>query len=197
MLKKLRAWLLALADGPQAKRALAAVSFAESSFFPVPPDLLLFPMTLQAPHRAWPLATLCTIASVAGGVFGYLLGYAFYESIGIHIIAFYGYETMFARFNALYNDYGIWIILIAGFTPIPYKVFTIASGIAALNLPLFIAASLIARGARFFLVCWLTRQFGAPIRPFLEKQLGWLSLAILLFALALLMLLRPMLDWAT
>ena len=196
MLEKLRAWTLSLAEGPQARRALAVVAFAESSFFPVPPDLLLFPMTLQAPRRAWSLATLCTVASVAGGAFGYLLGFAFYESVGAHIVAFYGYEEMFEQFAALYGDYGIWIILVAGFTPIPYKVFTIASGIAALNLPLFIGASLIGRGARFFLVCWLTRQFGVPIRPFLERQFGWLCLAVMLVALALLMLVRPLLHWA-
>ena len=195
MLEKLRAQLLSLAEGPHARRALAVVSFSESSFFPVPPDLLLFPMTLQAPQRAWSLAALCTIASVAGGVFGYFLGYALHESVGAPIIAFYGHEEMFAEFATLYGDYGIWIILVAGFTPIPYKVFTIASGIAALNLPLFVGASLLARGARFFLVCWLTRQFGAPIRPFLERQLGWLSLGIVLVAVAILMLVRPLLDW--
>ena len=197
MPQRLRTWTLSLAEGPRARRALAAVSFAESSFFPVPPDLLLFPMTLRAPHQAWSLAALATIASVAGGLFGYLLGYAFLESVGIHIIAFYALEESFARFDALYETYGLWILLAAGFTPIPYKIFTIASGVAALNLPIFIAAGLLGRGARFFLVCWLTRIFGVPIRPFLEKQLGWLSLGIILFALALLLLARPLLHWAT
>lgn len=195
MLEKLRTWTMSLAEGKNGRRTLAIVSFSESSFFPVPPDLLLFPMTLQAPGRSWSLALLCTIASVLGGVFGYFLGYAFFDSIGIHIVDFYGHADLFDRFTRLYNDYGVWIILTAGFTPIPYKVFTIASGIASLNLPLFIAASMISRGARFFLVCGLTRWFGIPIRPFLEKQLGWLSLGIILIAVTVLMLVRPLINF--
>ena len=195
MLEKIRAWTLSIVEGPRGRRALAVVSFAESSFFPVPPDLLLFPMVLQTPQRAWSLAALCTVASVVGGVFGYVLGSAFQESIGAALIAFYGYEDMFARFAALYGAYGMWIILAAGFTPIPYKVFTIASGIAALNPLLFIGASLLARGARFFLICWLVRRFGMPIRHFLERQFGWLSLGIVLVALAAFMLVRPLLYW--
>lgn len=195
MLDKLSTWTLSLAEGNNAHRALALVSFSESSFFPIPPDLLLFPLTLRTPQLAWSLASLCTIASVLGGVLGYALGYAFYDSIGIHIVEFYGHADLFDQFTSLYTQYGIWIILIAGFTPIPYKVFTIASGIAALNLPLFIGTSLVARGARYFLVCWLTRQFGVPIRPFLEKQLGWFSLAVILFALAIVTLLSPVLHF--
>ena len=196
MMEKLRTWTLSLAERPGARRVLALVSFAESSFFPIPPDLLLFPMTLQTPRDAWRLATICTIASVLGGVAGYVLGYAFFESVGIHIINFYGLNEQFDKFETLYNSWGIVIILIAGFTPIPYKVFTIASGIAAINLPLFVAASLVARGARYFLVCWLTKRFGAPIKPFLEKQLGWLGLVGILMVVAFFLLLRPLFNFA-
>ncbi|MCY4034051.1 MAG: DedA family protein, partial [Hyphomicrobiales bacterium] len=196
MLEKLRTWTLSLAERPGARRTLALVSFAESSFFPIPPDLLLFPMTLQTPHHAWRLAIICTAASVLGGVAGYALGYAFFDSIGIHIINFYGLNEQFDKFEILYNEWGIVIILIAGFTPIPYKVFTIASGIAALNLPLFVAASLAARGARYFLVCWLTKRFGAPIKSFLEKQLGWVGLVGILMAVAFFLLLRPIVNFA-
>lgn len=192
----LRNWTLSLAERPSARRTLALVSFAESSFFPVPPDLLLFPMTLQAPHHAWRFAAICTMASVLGGIAGYAMGYAFYESIGIHIINFYGLGEQFDRFESLYHEWGIVIILVAGFTPIPYKVFTIASGFAMLNLPLFAAASLVARGARYFLVCWLTKRFGLPIKPFLEKQLGWLGLIGILMAVAFFLLVRPILNFA-
>ena len=192
----LRNWTLSLAERPSARRTLALVSFAESSFFPVPPDLLLFPMTLQAPRHAWRFAAICTIASVLGGIAGYAMGYAFYESIGIHIINFYGLGEQFDRFESLYHEWGIIIILVAGFTPIPYKVFTIASGFAMLNLPLFAATSLVARGARYFLVCWLTRRFGPPIKPFLEKQLGWLGLIGILMAVAFFLLVRPIFNFA-
>lgn len=192
----LRNWTLSLADRPSARRTLALVSFAESSFFPVPPDLLLFPMTLQAPHHAWRFAAICTMASVLGGIAGYAMGYAFYESIGIHIINFYGLGEQFDKFESLYHEWGIIIILVAGFTPIPYKVFTIASGFAMLNLPLFAATSLVARGARYFLVCWLTKRFGLPIKPFLEKQLGWLGLIGILMAVAFFLLVRPIFNFA-
>lgn len=192
----LRNWTLSLADRPSARRTLALVSFAESSFFPVPPDLLLFPMTLQAPHHAWRFAAICTMASVLGGIAGYAMGYAFYESIGIHIINFYGLGEQFDKFESLYHEWGIIIILVAGFTPIPYKVFTIASGFAMLNLPLFAATSLVARGARYFLVCWLIKRFGLPIKPFLEKQLGWLGLIGILMAVAFFLLVRPIFNFA-
>lgn len=196
MTEKLRTWTLSLAERPGARRALALVSFAESSFFPIPPDLLLFPMTLQTPHHAWRLAIICTIASVLGGIAGYVLGYAFFENIGIHIINFYELNEQFDKFGTLYNRWGIVIILIAGFTPIPYKVFTIASGIWAINLPLFVVASLIARGARYFLVCWLTKRFGTPIKPFLEKQLGWFGLVGILMVVVFFLLLRPIVNLA-
>ena len=124
------------------------------------------------------------------------MGYAFYESIGIHIINFYGLGEQFDKFESLYHEWGIIIILVAGFTPIPYKVFTIASGFAMLNLPLFAATSLVARGARYFLVCWLTKRFGLPIKPFLEKQLGWLGLIGILMAVAFFLLVRPIFNFA-
>ena len=156
------------------------ISFAEASFFPIPPDVLLIPMALARPQRAWLLALVCTAASVAGGALGYFIGYALFEILATPLLHAYHYEAAFARFKDSYAEYGLWVILLKGITPIPYKIVTIASGAAGFNFAIFMAASLVTRGARFFLVAGLLRYFGEPIRNFIERRLGWLLLAILI-----------------
>ncbi len=181
MLRSLYDWTLEKAEHPKALWILAALSFAESSFFPIPPDVLLIPMVLAAPTRAWRIALVCSVASVFGGIFGYYIGYALFETIGQPIVDFYGLEEKFIWFQAKYNEWGAAIVGLAGFTPIPYKVFTIASGLTQLDLTTFIIASALSRTARFFLVAALLWKFGTPIRSFIEKRLGLLTL--LFFAL--------------
>jgi membrane protein YqaA with SNARE-associated domain len=174
MLRGLYDWTMRLAAHHRADHVLAAIAFAESSFFPIPPDILLIPMVLARRERAWRLAVYCTIASVIGGLFGYAIGYFLFETIGRPLLQLYGYVDQFANFQARYNDWGAWIVLIAGVTPFPYKVITIASGVSALSLPTFMLASVLARGLRFFIVAGLLWAFGEPIRDFIERYLPWL-----------------------
>ncbi len=183
MLTRLYNWTLDKAAHPRALWILAGLSFAESSFFPIPPDILLIPMILAARTRAWRIALVCSLASILGGILGYYIGYALFDAIGRPIVDFYHMQDQFRRFTRLYNEYGEWIVGIAGFTPIPYKVFTIASGVAGLPLSTFVIASALSRTARFFLVAALLWKFGAPIRNFIEKRLGLLTLIffVLLF----------------
>lgn len=171
MLRRLYLRTLALAASPRAPWWLAAIAFAEASFFPIPPDALLIPMALARPDRAWRLALVCTIGSVAGGALGYFIGYAVFDQLARPLIAFYGYDARFAAFQAMYAQYGLWIILIKGLTPIPYKIVTIASGAAHFDFAVFMAASAVTRGARFFAVAALLRFFGAPVRDFIEQRL--------------------------
>jgi membrane protein YqaA with SNARE-associated domain len=171
MLRRLYLRTLALAASPRAPWWLAAIAFAEASFFPIPPDALLIPMALARPDRAWRLALVCTIGSVAGGALGYFIGYAVFNQLARPLIAFYGYGPRFAAFQAMYAQYGLWIILIKGLTPIPYKIVTIASGAAHFDFAVFMAASAVTRGARFFAVAALLRFFGAPVRDFIERRL--------------------------
>ena len=172
MLRRLYDWVIGLAGHRHALPALALVSFAESSVFPVPPDVLLLPMVLARPKRAWVVALVCTLASVAGGVAGYAIGALLFEAVGRPILDLYGYAAQFERFSAEYNAYGAWIVFGAGFTPIPYKVFTIASGVTGLDLMVFVLASALSRGARFFLEAALLYFFGEPIRNFVEQRLA-------------------------
>lgn len=172
MLRRLYDWTMSLAAGPRAPAALGVVSFAESSVFPLPPDLLLIPMVLANKARAWSYAALCTVTSVVGGMAGYAIGALLFVQLAQPILEFYGYFDKFASFRAQYNDWGAWIVFIAGVTPFPFKVITIASGATALNLPVFIAASIVARGLRFFIVAALLYWLGPPIRDFIEKRLG-------------------------
>ncbi len=181
MIKRLYDWTLDKAEHSKALWILAAFSFAESSFFPIPPDVLLIPMVLAAPTRAWRIAFVCSIASVFGGLFGYYIGYALFDTVGQPIIDLYNMQEKFSWFQAKYNEFGAIIVALAGFTPIPYKVFTIASGLTHLDLTTFIIASALSRAARFFLVTALLWKFGVPIRTFIEKRLGMLTL--LFFAL--------------
>lgn len=171
MFKALYDWTIALAASKRAPQALAAISFAESSFFPVPPDVMLVPMTMARPERAWNYAAICTIGSVAGGMFGYAIGALLYDTLGAWLITLYGYGDKMDAFRALYQTHGHWIILIKGFTPIPFKLITIASGLAGYDFFWFVVLSLITRGARFFLVAGIMNRFGVPIRRFIENNL--------------------------
>jgi membrane protein YqaA with SNARE-associated domain len=171
MLQRLYDKVIALSESPKALPALAAVSFAESSFFPIPPDVVLVPMALAQPHKARLYALVCTIASVLGGLVGYAIGALLYDTVGQWLISVYGYGQGVEAFREAYDKWGAWIILIKGMTPIPYKIVTIASGFAGYNLFWFTVLSLITRGARFFLEAELLRHFGEPIREFVEKRL--------------------------
>jgi membrane protein YqaA with SNARE-associated domain len=171
MLRSLYDRVLALAASKNAPWWLAAVSFAESSFFPIPPDVLLIPMILARPDKAWRYALICTIASVIGGAFGWLIGYALFDVLALPILNMYGYGAKFAAFQESYREWGLWIILIKGLTPIPYKIVTIASGAANFNFVTFMLASIATRGGRFFLVAILLHFFGAPVKEFVEKRL--------------------------
>jgi membrane protein YqaA with SNARE-associated domain len=153
------------------------VAFAESSFFPVPPDVMLIPMSLARPARAWLYATVCTAASVLGGILGYAIGALLYDSLGHWLINLYGLGDKVEAFRAGYAEYGAWIILLKGLTPIPYKLVTITSGFANFNIWLFVVLSVVARGGRFFFVAVLLNRYGEWIRVRIEKHLGlWVSL---------------------
>ncbi len=183
MIRPLYDWTMRLAGHRHAMWAMGFISFIESSIFPVPPDALMMPMVLARRDKAWRIATVCTLASVVGGLFGYMIGYFLWDAIGQQVMDFYGYAAKMDEFAALYNEWGFWIVAGAGFTPFPYKVITIASGLTQLDLAVFMAASVISRGARFFLVAGLLWYFGPPIRVFIEKHLGLLASAF--FALLL------------
>jgi len=175
MLRRLYDWTLSLSARPGALWALAVISFIESSIFPIPPDVLIIPMVLAARQRAWVIAGVATLASVLGGFAGYAIGYFLFQEIGQPIIAFYGYEEQFLAFREKYNEWGFWIVAAAGFTPFPYKVITIASGAFGLDLLTFAIASVLSRGARFYLVAALLWRFGPPIKAFIERYLGLLT----------------------
>jgi membrane protein YqaA with SNARE-associated domain len=179
MLRRLYDWIIRLAGSRHALPALAAVSFAESSFFPIPPDAMIVPMVLAEPRRAWQIAAVATVASVVGGLAGYAIGYFLYETLGRWLIDIYGLAASFETFREAYNHWGLWIILIKGLTPIPYKLVTIASGVAGFDLRVFVLASIATRGARFFLEAALLRHFGPPIRAFIEKRLTLVTTAFL------------------
>ena len=177
MLRKIYDWCIAAAEKPYALWLMGAVSFAESSFFPIPPDVMLIPMSLARPQRAWLYALVCTVTSVAGGVVGYAIGALLYDSVGQWLINLYGYGDKVDAFRASYAEYGAWIILLKGLTPIPYKLVTITSGFANYNLLLFVIFSIIARGGRFFIVAILLNRYGTWIREVIEKRLGlWVAI---------------------
>ncbi|HYD67666.1 YqaA family protein [Azospirillum sp.] len=171
MLKRLYDWTMAKAASKHSTTWLAGVSFAESSFFPIPPDLLLVPMVLANRANAWRIATICTLASVVGGIAGYMIGFFLYETIGRWVIDFYHLEAQFANLRQTFVDYGAEILIIKGMTPIPYKLLTITAGVAKLDIWVFIGASIISRSMRFYLVAALLYWFGNPIRDFIEKRL--------------------------
>ncbi|MBT2132151.1 YqaA family protein [Aliiroseovarius lamellibrachiae] len=174
MIKRLYNWTMTLAEAPYALWALGFVAFLESSVFPIPPDILMIPMIIAAPRRAFLIAGVALVASVLGGIFGYFIGWGLFESVGRPVLEFYGKTDNFDAFAQTYNDWGAWAVLIAGVTPFPYKVITILSGSTGLSFPVFMVASVIARGLRFFIIAALLWKFGAPIRTFIEKRLGLL-----------------------
>jgi membrane protein YqaA with SNARE-associated domain len=172
MLRRFYNSIIGLAERPHALWWLFGIAFAEASFFPVPPDALMIPMALAQPKKSWRFAVVATLGSVLGGALGYYIGYALFDELAQPMINFYHYHEGFAAFQAKFAEYGVWIILIKGLTPIPYKIVTIAAGAADFNFPLFILASIITRGARFFLEAALLRRFGEPARLFIEERLG-------------------------
>ena len=176
MLRRLYDWCIAAAEKRYATWLLGGVSFAESSFFPIPPDVMLIPMSLARPDRAYRYAFLCTWTSVLGGVVGYMIGHLLYDTLGQWIIQLYGYGDKVEVFRETYRQYGAWIILLKGLTPIPYKLVTITSGVAGYDLGLFILASVITRGARFYLLAVLVHFFGARVREIVERYLNWVAL---------------------
>ena len=177
MLRRIYDWCIDAAHKPHALWILAIVAFAESSFFPVPPDVMLIPMSLARPQRAWLYAGVCTAASVLGGILGYAIGALLYDSVGHWLIQIYGYGDKVEAFRAGYAEYGAWIILLKGLTPIPYKLVTITSGFANYNIWLFVLLSIVARGGRFFVVAILLNRYGEWIRIRIEKHLGlWVTL---------------------
>jgi membrane protein YqaA with SNARE-associated domain len=179
MFKQLYDWTLSLAARPAAPYALGAVSFAESSFFPVPPDVMMVPMALARPRSAWTYALITTLTSVLGGVAGYAIGALLYDSVGTWLFQVYGLDEGAAAFRQAYAEYGHWIILLKGLTPIPYKLVTITSGFAGYDLLWFVVLSLLTRGARFFLLAALLNRFGPAIRAYLDRNVTTAALALL------------------
>jgi len=174
MIRKLYDFTLSMSESRYALWVLAVVAFAESSFFPIPPHALMIPMVLAAPHRAWRIALVATVASVLGGILGYWIGSALFDSVALPILEFYHKADLFDEFAGRYNEQGAWIVLFAGLTPFPYKIITIASGATGLNFATFMVASVVARGTIFFVIAGLLWKFGPPIRTFIEKRLGLL-----------------------
>lgn len=182
MIRNLYDWVLRLADHPNALWFLAIIAFIESSVFPIPPDVLMIPMIIARPSRAWLIAGVALVASVLGGLLGYAIGALAFDTLGQPILAMLGKADAMAEFNTRFNDLGFWAVLGAGITPFPFKVITIMSGWTGMPLGTFIITSILARGIRFFVVAGLLWQFGAPIRDFIERRLG------LVFTLCLLLL---------
>ena len=176
MLKRLYDWTMALAAHRRALPALGLIAFIESSVFPIPPDVMVVPMVLAERRRAWLIALVCTVASVLGGLAGYGIGAFLYDSVGRGIIEFYGQLEAFGRLQGRYNEWGLVIVFVAGLTPLPYKVFTIFSGVAGLDVWIFLLASLISRGLRFHVEAWLLWWLGEPIRDFIERYLNILAI---------------------
>lgn len=179
MIRRLYDWTIEQAAKPTAERMLAFVSFVESSIFPIPPDVLLVPMIIAERLKAFRFALICTVASVLGGIAGYAIGVFLYDQVGEPVLQALGHGDKFAVFQEHYDEWGAWAVLFAGLTPFPFKVITILSGAVALDIWVFIVASVISRGLRFFLEAILLWYFGEPIRAFIEKYLGWVAAACL------------------
>ncbi len=181
MMRSLYDWMMRQAASERAPTALFWVSFIESSVFPIPPDVMLIPMAIANRLKAWWYATMATIGSVLGGLLGYAIGYFLFDMVGQPILSFYGYGDKFQEFAAQYNEYGAWIVFMAGLTPFPFKVITIASGTTSMNIFVFLLASIVGRASRFFAVAALLYFFGQPIREFIERYFGILT--VLFFVL--------------
>ena len=178
--RKVYDYTLNLAAKKNALTWLFIISFIESSFFPIPPDIMIIPMVLATPNKAYKIAAVALAASVLGGYFGYAIGVFGFEVIAKPLLNFYGYMDNFHKFENYYNEYGAWIVFGAGITPFPYKIITIASGVVRLDLVVFTIASILARGIRFYLIAWLLKRFGEPMKTFIEKNLNILSILFLL-----------------
>ena len=176
MIRKLYDWTMRIAETRGATNALAAVSFMESSFFPIPPDVLLIPVTIARPMRWVRIALICTVASILGAFLGYAIGAFLFEAVAQPILDFYGKEDSFTSLTEWYDEWGGWAVLAAALTPFPYKVITIFSGAVGFNLVTFTLVSILGRAGRFFLVAWLCARYGAPVRLFIEKYLGILTI---------------------
>jgi membrane protein YqaA with SNARE-associated domain len=190
MLRQLYNWTMSFAAHRNARKALAGISFAESSFFPIPPDVLLIPMVLAERRKAFEIAAICTIASVIGGMLGYAIGAFLYDTVGQWVVNLYNLQDKMEAFKAQYEEWGLLIILLAGFTPIPYKVFTITSGLLAYDFGLFVLLSAVGRGGRFFLLATLLYYFGEPIKGFIERRLEVLTAGVAALAVAGFVLVR-------
>jgi len=169
-------WVLHWASTPYALPALFCVAFIESSFFPIPPDILLIAMTVAVPALWIRFSLVCSVASVLGGMFGYFIGYQFMDLIGTRIVEFYHLQAKFEKIGVLYDEHQAWAVAAAGFTPLPYKIFTLAAGAFKINFPTFVLASAISRSARFFLVAFIIHKFGPPIKVFIEKYFNLFSI---------------------
>jgi len=180
MIRRCYDWVLHQAQKPYAEWILFAIALAEASFFPLPPDVLLLPMAVARRDKAWRLAAVCTAGSVVGGLIGYGIGTFAMATLGQWIVETYHLENAFRTFQEGFNEWGVLIILVKGLTPIPFKLVTIASGIAGLNLFSFVLAAAVTRGARFFIISALVRKFGEPIKTFIEKYLTWVALGVLI-----------------
>jgi membrane protein YqaA with SNARE-associated domain len=178
-LRRLYDWTLHIAAHKHAAWWLAGISFIESSVFPIPPDVALMPMCIANRDKAFRYAFICTASSVVGGIFGYAIGYFLFESIGRHILTFYGLTHEFDVFKGKFNAWGAWIVFISGCAPIPYKVITIASGVAKLSLITFTIASIAGRAFRFYLLAGLLWKYGRPVQTFIEKYLEQLTIFFL------------------
>ena len=192
MFDRLYRWVLSACEHKHATSWLAVVSFTESSFFPIPPDVMLAPMTLAQPRKAWFYATVTTVSSVLGGLLGYAIGYFLTDGV-VPLLDQMGYLHAYETSVEWFALWGFWAIFLAGFTPIPYKVFTIASGVAGMALPVFIAGSLIGRGLRYFLIAGLVKFFGPKVQPVLERYvntIGWVCVILVVFVIIYLKIIR-------
>ena len=178
MLRQAYQKLLQLAAGPRAEPALAVIAFAESSFFPIPPDVMLGPMATARPERWARYALVCTIASVLGALLGYAIGYFLFETVGHAILGFFGYGGKEAALRESYAQFGVWVIFLKGLTPIPFKLVTIISGAMQFSLPIFVAACVVTRGIRFFAVAWLFKKYGPALAPVIEKRVGLVTAGV-------------------
>ena len=186
MLRRIYDWCINAAGKPYATWLMGFISFIESSFFPIPPDTMLVPMALARPDRAWFFAHVCTLTSVAGGVLGYYIGAALYDTIGHWLISLYGYGDKVEAFRESYRQWGGWIILIKGVTPIPYKIVTIASGIAGYNFLAFVLLSFVARGMRFYLLAFLLNRYGPQARAIIEERLTfWVTISAIVLVVGI------------
>lgn len=190
LLRKLYDWILEKSKDPKAPWFLAIISFSESSFFPIPPDIILVPMIIAKRVKAWTYAFICTVSSVIGGVAGYCIGYFFFTNIGTLIVEYYDLSDQFNSFEVYYNQYGMWIVLGAGFTPFPFKFITIASGFFNLNIFLFIGVAIIARGLRFYLLALLLKIFGEMIKSLIDKYFNFLATLFFILLVGSIVLLK-------